>query len=279
MKSEIPYFDAHADTLSKCADFNQKLQENAMPIDLVRAAKFSSYAQFFSIFTDAGGKDDARGEYERLYTYAAMQIAANADKIALCTNARQIREAGERGLRCAPLSVEGAELLGCCEQRLASAYQDGVRAVNLTWNYDNSLAGSCATGTNRGLTPKGRSFFAKAQRLGIIVDMSHCSERAFWDAAQIAVKPIMASHSNSFSVYPHERNLTDEQFRFLISNRAVAGINLYSGFVAKSPGISDLVRHIEHFMSLGGEKMVAHGGDLDGCERPPESINGIEDIP
>jgi membrane dipeptidase len=113
----------------------------------------------------------------------------------------------------------------------------------------------------------------------VIVDLSHISERAFWDTAEIAQKPVIAGHSNSASVFPHARNLTDDQFRFLVRCGGVAGINLYAGFLAHDAGIDDVVRHIEHFMSLDGEKTVALGGDFDGCDTLPRGINGIQDIP
>ncbi len=278
MKNGICYFDAHSDTLSSCACLGSGLAENKMHIDLERASEFSGYAQFFSIFADGGGRDDASDLYEKIRSYALSQIAGNPERAALCTGAESIEETLGQGLCCALLSVEGAELLACSEGNLERARSGGVRAVNITWNHDNSLSGSCATGTNLGLSAKGRSFIKKAQSLGVIVDLSHISERAFWDTAEIARYPVIAGHSNSASVFPHARNLTDDQFRFLVRCGGVAGINLYAGFIARDAGIDDVVRHIEHFMSLDGEKAVALGGDLDGCDRLPRGIAGIQDI-
>jgi membrane dipeptidase len=117
------------------------------------------------------------------------------------------------------------------------------------------------------------------QELGVVVDLSHASERAFWDTAEITKRPIIAGHSNSKTVCPHKRNLTDEQFKALVRLGGVAGINLCPDFLnpSKSAKVADILRHIEHFMGLGGERAVCLGGDLDGIDETPEGIGGIED--
>ncbi len=275
--SGIWYFDAHADSLSMSSFLKKDIRENDMQVDLLRAKEFSRYAQFFSVFDNGKGSSDISGSYDRILSHIRSQLEKNSDLVIQCRNAREVENAGAASLCAAILSVEGAELLACSEERLESAYKDGVRAVNLTWNHDNALAGSCATGTRRGLTPEGRSFVKKAQELGILVDMSHASAETFWDTAEISSGPIIASHSNSAAVFEHKRGLDDDQFSFIVKCGGFVGINLYQDFIG-GPDMSDLVKHIEHFMSLGGEKTVALGGDLDGADRLAGGIKGIQDI-
>jgi len=152
-----------------------------------------------------------------------------------------------------------------------------VRMVTLTWNYPNKYGGSCVSGG--GLTDEGRAFVRRSGELGVIIDVSHSSDELFWDVAEIAQKPFVASHSNSRSVHEHRRNLTDDQFKAIIKAQGVAGINLYSDFVASGgPTVADVVRHIDHFAELGGVENMAIGADFDGCDRLPEGITGAEDV-
>jgi len=160
---------------------------------------------------------------------------------------------------------------------LEEAYEIGVRAINLTWNYENALSGSNVEGKERGLTEKGNVFVRRMQELGILVDVSHLSDRGFWDVAELSVKaklPFIAGHSNSRNVFPHSRNLTDEQFTAIIKCQGVAGINLVGELLGEDATVDTVIAHIEHWMSLGGEKSVAIGTDFDGGT----PCRGIKDI-
>lgn len=214
-------------------------------------------------------------EYHRLLSVFRREIAANAHRIVHCRSAAEIEAAHRAGKLAAVLAVEGAEQL--YDIPLREAYADGVRIVTLTWNYENSLGGSCITGG--GLSKKGRDFVWEANRLGILLDVSHGSDALFWDVAEQSTKPFIASHSNARAVHAHRRNLTDEQFQAICRAGGVAGINLFADFLTDgSCTISHVVRHIEHFLSLGGAKHIALGGDLDGCGRLPAGIRGVQDI-
>ena len=156
---------------------------------------------------------------------------------------------------------------------------DGVIMLNLCWNRDNALCGA-AMGSGSGLTEQGRGFVRECQRLGVAVDMSHASERAFWDALELSEKPMIASHSNSAalcSAFP--RNLTDAQFGALAKTGGGAGINLCPDFLAEGgAGMADVLRHIEHFLALGGERAVFLGADFDGIDATPEGLRGAQDM-
>ena len=90
--------------------------------------------------------------------------------------------------------------------------------------------------------------------------------------------PIVASHSNSRALCPHRRNLTDEQFRAIRDSGGVVGLNFYLSFVGER-SMDALVDHVEHFLSLGGEKTLCLGGDLDGCEMLAAEMQGMQDVP
>ena len=286
----IPFFDAHADTIFRCINDDENLRENKLHIDLMRSKQYAPYAQFFAIWTmaqvDSQKTSNSAILPEQLYlgyinTLERMELEfeKNRDILQHCRNAEDAKTAAADGKIAAFISVEGAELLECSEDRLLEAYEAGVRAVNLCWNNANLLCGSCINEADRGLSGEGRSFVHRAQDIGIIIDLSHASEPAFWDTLEISSRPVMTSHSNSKVLCAHPRNLTDEQFKALIRNGGISGINLYSDFLSDSSAdIENVFAHIERFMSLGGEKSVVIGSDFDGVERLPEGINGIEDI-
>lgn len=280
LKMRIPLFDAHCDTASLLIyKGGLPLRNNNLNYDLERASAFSPSAQLFAIWymEELTDTQPMYENYKKLISNFKNEISKNSDMIALCVSGSELEAAAKAGKVGAMLSVEGAEMLDCSIDKLEAAYSDGVRAVNLTWNFKNKLSGSCVTGG--GLTQEGGVFAKRAQELGMLLDMSHISEEAFWDVMDIIEKPVMASHSNSKKIYDHPRNLTDEQFLALKKCGGVAGLNLYAHFIGSGRvTVDSAVEHIEHFLGLGGEKNVALGGDLDGCEALPEGISGVQDI-
>ncbi len=285
----IPLFDAHCDTIAKIWRNGGNLRQNSYQLDLERGSIYTPYAQVFAVFTRpfSGKPEDYSQDWPpellascgtELLTLLCLQIKHNADLLKLCNSAEDARMAASEGKIAAFIAVEGAELLGCDIDVLARAYTQGVRLVNLCWNYDNLLCGAANGPTKGGLTWRGRDYVKYMQKIGVAVDLSHASERTFWDTAEIAYCPTMAGHSNSKKICDNPRNITDAQFRELIRQGGVAGINLCPEFLnAKgSASIDDILRHIEHFLELGGEKAICLGGDLDGIDSLPKGIRGIE---
>ena len=113
--------------------------------------------------------------------------------------------------------------------------------------------------------------------MGMVVDVSHISDEGFWDIMDITSAPVIASHSNSRSVYPVTRNITDEMFMAICQANGVVGINSFSEFLGEAADIDTVCDHIFHFLSLDHTgKHVALGGDLDGCKILPDGFTGVE---
>jgi membrane dipeptidase len=126
----------------------------------------------------------------------------------------------------------------------------------------------------------GREYVKECQRLGILVDVSHCSDEGFWDIMKVTDAPIIASHSNSRFVCDHSRNLTDDMFRAICQTGGVAGFNHCAPFVGKEPDLDTVCDHILHFLELDPEgHHIALGGDLDGCDVLPKGFEGIQSYP
>lgn len=259
-------FDLHCDTPVRLYWAREALAQNTGHVNLKRASKLAHYTQFFAFCCvyDEKGKQLPQPETTQLFQAALFAFQSSLKS--------------EQSADFLPLlSLEGPEVIDCDPARLEWLYAQGFRMTTLTWNYRNRLAGSCMTG--EGLTDQGREFVKEAQRLGIIIDVSHLSEKAFWDLVDITTKPIVASHSNSRFCCDHVRNLTDDQFRAIRDLGGLVGMNLYAPFLHESgrATFDNVCRHLDRWLTLGGEKTVALGGDLDGCEALPEGFSGVDD--
>ena len=275
----FPVFDAHCDTAYELYRTGALLGANDCHISLERMERIPGSAQFFAFWTaDPDAKEPPEQLFRAMYDELIRQFSLFSGRIRLCRTADDAKAAAEEGRAAAFLSIEGAEAISCDPEKLQSAYDMGIRMITLTWNENNPLAGSHITG--EGLSDRGRAFVREAQRLGMLVDVSHLSERAFWDIADITEGPIVASHSNARAVCPHSRNLTDAQFCEIVRTGGFAGLNLYAEFLGRGRVTAETVAdHALHFLQLGGAGHIVLGGDLDGCDRLPEGFDGFDSYP
>ena len=281
----FPVFDLHCDTALALLGDNYRnsgsLLKNDLHIDLERASKLTSYAQCFACFTTS---DDQYKNispvdiFERELASVLREVEKNSSLINLAYSADDIVRNKEAGLMSAILTIEGPAGFGYDPQLLQDLYAVGFRMSTLGWNENNPLTGSHVTGG--GLTELGRVYVNEAQRLGMIIDVSHISDEGFWDIMEITQKPIVASHSNSRAVCNVSRNLTDEMFLEICKTGGVAGINLYTDFLGENATLDTVCMHVLHFLELDPSgKHIALGGDLDGCETLPKEFEGVQSYP
>ena len=218
--------------------------------------------------------------FDRMLTTARREFAANADWLTFCRSAADIRAAVEAGKAAALLSIEGAELLPDRPDALDYVYDAGVRLITLTWNYRSRYGCSSAVDQNEGLTELGKQLVRDCGEKGIIVDVSHLSDRGFRDVCEATDRPFVATHSDSRVLCRNSRNLTDEQFAEIANRRGLVGVNLYTPFLVRQSDsvIDDAIDHIERFIGMYGEKVVALGCDFDGCDTLPIGIDGLADM-
>jgi membrane dipeptidase len=245
-----------------------------MHLDFLRSNAFAPRGQVFSIWGEPR-RDPPM--FDAVIAYWETELAESADLVAHCRSAAEIKAAQAAGKCAALLSIEGAEQIECSIEKLRTAYDRGVRIVHLCWNYDNALCGSATEGQG-GLTDLGCAFLREMDSLGMVVDLSHASERTFWEVLELTDRPVLAGHSDAAGVQPHARNLTDEQFKALVARGGVAGLNLSPRFLGGNKDIDAVVAHAEHFLSLGGERAVGLGTDLDGVTELPAGLSGIQDF-
>ena len=282
----FPVFDLHCDTalglLGKDMDQAGSLRSNSLHIDLERASKLPGYCQCFACFTtpymEKWAKTSPVVVFERELVSIQRELDKNKDLMKLAYSPKQIRDNMAAGKMSAVLTIEGPAGFGYDPALLEDLYKIGFRITSLGWNESNPLTGSHVTGG--GLTDLGREFVREAQRLGMLVDVSHISDEGFRDIMEITQAPVIATHSNSRKICDVSRNLTDDMFLEICRTGGVAGFNQCDAFVGQDPDLDTVCDHILHFLELDPSgKHIALGGDLDGCDKLPKGFDGIQSYP
>ncbi len=186
------------------------------------------------------------------------------------------------------ISMEGADPIRDPAQ-LEAWWQAGLRLLGPTHYGPGRYAGG--TGTELGLTPLGKPLLQEMSRLGILLDLTHLSDEAFWEAASIYDGLVLASHNNCRALVPHQRQFSDDQLKLIIERDGVIGAAfdiwmLQPGFVRGGSNeavfIDDVVDHIDHVCQLAGNsRHAAIGTDLDGGfgrEQSPCDLDTIADL-
>ena len=282
----IPVFDLHCDTalalLGETCNEAGSLKKNKLHIDLERASQLEAYCQCFACFTTP-----MMQEWNKLSPIVVLErelatIQREVDKhkrpMSIAYSMADVEANREKGKMSAILTIEGPAGFDFDPALLENLHQIGFRITSLGWNEQNVLTGSNVTGG--GLTDQGREYVREAQRLGMLVDVSHISDEGFWDIMEQTQAPVLATHSNSRALCGHSRNLTDDMFCAICRTGGVAGINQYADFLGESPTLDTVCDHIFHFMELDPTgKHIALGGDLDGCEQLSQGFEGIQSYP
>lgn len=265
---KVPLFDLHCDTFLKLYNTKQNIINNSLHISLNKARFYEPYIQVASIWSD-----------NTLSNEDAYSSCLNAIKYAKSLNINNISTVNSL---CSPafiFGVEDARILDGYISRLYKLYSLGVRVLTLNWKGSSCIGGGWDT--SNGLTDFGKSVIKHCKSTGITVDLSHSSVTTFFDVVKMAYKldfiPI-ASHSNSLSICNHGRNLSDEQFRELKNLNSVVGISLAPEHLGKDASIYHILKHIDHYLMLGGENNVCLGCDFDGVSSLPSGIDSIESI-
>ncbi|RIK39228.1 MAG: peptidase [Chloroflexi bacterium] len=197
---------------------------------------------------------------------AALNDIDETYEIAVCRTRSEIDAAVAAGQIAFILAIEGGECVQDGLESLRVFYQLGVRLLGLTWNQRNMLAdGVGEERSGGGLTELGREMVREANRLGILLDVSHLSVKSFWDLLETSDAPVIASHSNAKRLCGHRRNLDDDQIRALIETGGVVGINGVAAFLDDDPAKASLGRaldHIDYIAEIVGPEHVALGPDF-----------------
>ena len=272
-------FDLHCDTLYRAYTENSTLFNDSFHISMNKTRDLSPYIQCLAVWIP----DEYRGEAAlSLFRgcLGKMKEQLEGTDIVICRTAEDISAAAEKGGKSVILTVESGAVLAGELSNIPMLKREGVRMMTLTWNGQNELGDGIGVENAGGLSPFGKRALEEMEKNDIIADVSHASEKLFCDVAALARRPFAASHSDSKTVCPHRRNLTDEQFGIIRDKKGLVGLNFCRDFLNKNgtnAKMYDIIRNAEHFLSLGGEKTLAIGGDFDGADIP-QDMTGIESM-
>jgi membrane dipeptidase len=232
--------DTHNDVLLRAMEGEDiSVETRVGHSDLVRLKKGGVDIQVFAVWVDPIAFEKkpfkrAKDMIDTLYSIARR----NSDKIAVVRNSAEIEKALAEGKICAVIGVEGGHAIENSIEKLEELYKLGVRYLGLTWNNSTDWASSAFDETTNpdkvkitGLSEFGKKVVEKMNELGMIVDVSHLGEKAFWDVVKVTKKPIIASHSSVYKLCPHYRNLKDEQIKAIAQTGGVVFVNFYAEYI------------------------------------------------
>lgn len=274
--------DLHSDTIMVC---NQQKLDFINPkthISLDKVTSGTRWCQTYAIFVP----DDKRGQaavdyYRECVRYFQGQLEKYSGQLAQVRTAAEMDKAFAGGKFAGILAVEGGAALAGRMEMIEELHRDGVRFLTLTWNGPNEIGSGSVT--HNGLSDFGREAVAEMERQGIVVDVSHLNDEGFADLCKVATKPFIATHSNSRAICGHSRNLTDAQFCEIRDRGGIVGLNYYRNFIVdggETASIEDLMKHVRHFLELGGEDTIALGSDFDGADIPGylDSVEKVDNL-
>ncbi len=203
--------------------------------DIIKWKKGGLDVQMFSIYVPERYKSNDFKYVMKLIDKLEENQAENPESFALCTSYQELTAGLESGKFCALMGAEGGNMIEGSMENLETLYSRGVRYLGLTWNTSNAIGTSARDETERGkkggLTDFGKDVVKRMNELGMLVDVSHLGETAFWDVVELSNAPIIASHSNCYSLAPHYRNLTDDQIKAIAKSGGYIGINFFYKFL------------------------------------------------
>lgn len=313
------FFDVHCDTIQKIYDKKGEFTTaGSLHVTLPAMLEVGVCAQVFAscVLSEQYEGREFEVALDMVDSLRSLTQAHN-EHLTFADSGKEISSACTSGGRIAVIAgLEGAAPLMGEVEKIRPFFQAGVRILTIAWS-DNPFCGS-VFGSGSGLTEKGHDLVTLCEEMGIMIDMSHASDRAFEDVRSIVKKPIIASHSNCRSVCPNPRNLTDEMIRVLGDLGGVMGINMGSGFLSpeffdREKGVRDeffrtvnsgeksfdealeisrialvkiprpsmelVLTHVKRAIEVGGVDCVGLGGDLDGVESMPIGVEGVGDYP
>lgn len=318
MSPLTPVFDGHNDVLLRLylsaaadpvADFLNG--EDAGHIDLKKAHAGGLAGGLFALYSPspraANRTDPASGvlsralppplpmDEARVSVTGELAILVRIERasqgaVSICRNVAEIRSAMTRGALAVVPHIEGAEAIDEKLHFLDVLYAAGLRSLGPVWSRPNIFGHGVpfrfpsSPDTGEGLTAAGETLVRACNEMKILIDLSHITEKGFWDVARLSKAPLVATHSNAHALCPSPRNLTDKQLAAIRDTGGMVGLNFATGFLrpdGQMRGDTDIalmVQHLDYLLEKLGENHVGLGSDFDGAT-VPQAIGSAAGLP
>ena len=235
--------DSHCDTPSQIHRLRDiSVDGDHSQVDFPKLRKGEVDGAFFAVYTPASKSSDEAYSYAcTLIEETKAAVAANPDKVALAMSPEEALSNKRKGLFSVFLGLENGSPIGNDLSRLKEFYDKGIRYMTLCHSADNEICDSCASAAKRwnGLSPFGKEVVAEMNRLGMLVDVSHISDKSFYDVLECSSRPVVATHSCCRALAGHPRNMTDDMIRALAAAGGVIQINFFPVFL--DDGFADIL--------------------------------------
>ncbi len=227
--------DLHCDTPMpmQAEGYDLGIEHDYAQVDIPRMRKGGVTGVFFSVYTSAtrNTEPEALAKALAIIETVRTQVARFPDELLLATSTVDIETAKKSGKIAILMGIEGGHMLNGSIDTLRELYRLGGRYLTLTHSRDTAWAGSSGSKANKGLNDLGREIVAEMNRLGMMVDISHVSDKTFFDVIETTQVPLIASHSSARALASHARNMTDDMIRATAQQGGVVHINYYNGFL------------------------------------------------
>jgi membrane dipeptidase len=294
--------DTHNDVTSFTVD-GMDIGKSSAPdhmTDIPRMQQGGMSAQFFAAYVAASyAKDNKSADraLQMIDTVLHDIVEKHPNDFLFVTSSAGIRKAHEQHKIAALIGIEGGHAIEDSLRLLRDFYDLGVRYMTLTHANSNGWADSSgdANKPNNGLSPFGKDVVREMNRLGMMVDVAHVSDKTFWDALETSKAPIFSSHSSCRALADVPRNMTDQMITAMAKKGGVIQINFSCGFLKAGSGaagstggptgavpratLADVVKHINHVVEIAGVDAVGLGSDFDGITCAPEGLDSVDKWP
>lgn len=288
-------FDAHQDCLRRVLERGDNLGQTYGDEqgNIAQWRKGNFNAIWLSVWVDPRKyqRTSAVAHAKQLIEARRQQVARNPTDLAICHTAADVRRTVAEGKIATLLGIEGGVAINNDLELISYYRQQGVRYMTLTWRGNLDWAGSSQSDNpTMGLTDFGRQVVHEMNRVGMVVDLAHVSDRTFFQALEETSRPVIVSHSNARLLSPHPRNVTDDMLRKLRDNGGVIGVNFSGDFLKVSASgdytrragpanIQTVVEQVEHIVKVAGIDHVGIGTDYDGGIRPAQGLENAAAAP
>jgi membrane dipeptidase len=315
MTKPTPIFDGHNDVLLRLyksasgdpvSDFLEG--EEAGHIDLKKARAGSLVGGLFALYSPSATKtrlpdgqpspalpaplslEDARNSIVGELAILLKIERASKGAVAVCRTVAEIKSAIARNALAVVVHIEGADAIDADLNFLEVLYGAGLRSLGPVWSRTNIFGHGVpfrfpsSPDTGDGLTAAGENLVRVCNEMKILIDLSHITEKGFWDVARLSKAPLIATHSNAHALCPSPRNLTDKQLAAIRDTGGLVGLNFATGFLRPDGRMSPdtdidlMVRHLDYLIDKLGEDRVGLGSDFDGAT-VPEKIGSAAGLP
>lgn len=252
----MKFFDLHCDTAYKCYRDGLNFDNDLLAVTPQKAQNIDVWHQCFAFFIKDGTKNPF--EYYKNSIKNFKSLLKDAPK-----NLTPI------------FTVEGGLLIEKDLSRIETMRNDGIRALTLTWNGENQIAGGADTDVD--LKDFGKIVINELNQAGIMIDLAHLNKKSYYQALELSQKPII-THTCLEAVNKHRRNVDDDQLKALVQKDGIVGLCFYQPFLGEGDAFENIYKNVYHMLELGYEDYLSIGSDFDGCDLSHE-LSDISYIP